>query len=395
MSEGSVQKTLDDLKLSSPVQEHHIDFLLEEEFACNPDFLAYFVEAASAGVSKCLADGVTTEIPRPHETAMCRAIRSVTTEAGESDVLAIYTGVEPSASRVAVLIEDKIRASFQKDQAERYRERGEAGLNRMWDKYWTCLVCPDKYAGGSAGFDARVSLEQLRAFFERSEDSRSKFKARVFGRAIERFSASGVQVLDEVMTAFRSFYAKLAEDHFRGGEIIWDRPRDAWWGDYWFVFRSPSLPRGSSITHKTREGTVHLSFPNTDAKDLGAACERIPPRDRLPVKQTSKSASIEIAVNGISDYRSPSNNASSIGAAFVAVDRLYRYWKDHRAILEDMPKLSRTDTLLHRTGRHGSWAESGIWWASSQNGRPGAVHTDHLQTDVGLRDLDNCEVTRT
>jgi hypothetical protein len=358
MSESSVGKTLDHLKLRSPVQEHHVDFLLEEEFACNPDFLAYFVEAASASVSKYPADGVTTEIPKPHETAGCRAIRSVTTEAGESDVLAIYKGVEPSASRVAVLIEDKIRASFQKDQAERYRERGKAGLNRMWDKYWTCIVCPDKYAGGSAGFDARVSLEQLRAFFERSTDSRSEFKTLVFAQAIERFSAGGVQVLDEVMTAFRSFYAKLAEDHFGGGEIIWDGPRDAWWGDSWFVFRSASLPRGSFITHKTREGAVHLSSPNTDAKDLRAACGRIPARERLAVKQTGKSASIEIAVNGISDYKSPSNNASSIAAAFVGVDRLYRYWKDHRALLEDTPKTSSSELTLSSTGERAMDLES-------------------------------------
>ena len=30
--------------LLSPVQEHHIDFLLEEDFACNPSFLSWFLE---------------------------------------------------------------------------------------------------------------------------------------------------------------------------------------------------------------------------------------------------------------------------------------------------------------------------------------------------------------
>ncbi len=33
-------------KWLSPVQEHHIDFLLEEEFAADPTFLTFFLETA-------------------------------------------------------------------------------------------------------------------------------------------------------------------------------------------------------------------------------------------------------------------------------------------------------------------------------------------------------------
>lgn len=36
----------------------------------------------------------------------------------------------------------------------------------------------------------------------------------------------------------------------------------------------------------------------------------------------------------------------SLGAAFDGVDRLYRFWKDHRAILEHMPKTSPPELTL-------------------------------------------------
>jgi hypothetical protein len=80
------------------------------------------------------------------------------------------------------------------------------------------------------------------------------------------------------------------------------------------------------------------------------------------VKQTRKSASIEIAVNGISDYKSPSSNASSIAAALVGVDRLYRYWKDHRAILEDTSKTSSPELTLSSTGQRDMdlWSKAGL-----------------------------------
>jgi hypothetical protein len=37
---------------------------------------------------------------------------------------------------VGLLIEDKIRAEFQPDQAERYRKRGNIGVQeKTWDEY--------------------------------------------------------------------------------------------------------------------------------------------------------------------------------------------------------------------------------------------------------------------
>ncbi len=167
----------------SPVQEHHIDFLLEEEFAASPGFLTFVLGAASEHCGESWEAGLPAASSQPN----CSSIRSVTTDQGETDVLVIYKSTEVFG-RVAILIEDKIRAGFQPNQAERYRMRGKEGTSSgEWDHFWTCLIAPERYADNNEGSDARVSLETLRSFFC-AEDARTKFKAGVLDRALHRLS---------------------------------------------------------------------------------------------------------------------------------------------------------------------------------------------------------------
>ncbi|WP_263365613.1 hypothetical protein [Edaphobacter bradus] len=115
------------LNAHSPIQEAHIDFLLEEEFASNPEFLTFFLSTASANVA-INEKGEKFLIPASNEQWGCRSARSVTTSAGESDVLVIYRSSDPTPCRVAILIEDKIKAGFQREQAKRYRDRAKTGV---------------------------------------------------------------------------------------------------------------------------------------------------------------------------------------------------------------------------------------------------------------------------
>jgi len=325
--------------IHSPIQEHHIDFILEEEFASNSSFLDFFIQLAlvnqqDAGINS------NTPILRAAENWSCQAVRSVTTETGESDVLVIYRSVDPVLSKVAILIEDKIRAGFQHAQAERYRERGQAGAGRYWQSYWTCLIAPQKYPGNSSDFDARIPLEQLQEFFERQSDPRSVFKAGVIERALMHFATTGLQKRDEVMTNFRSFYAGQAQTHFEGTGVHWDAPREAWWGDTWFNFRSKELPAGAYIVHKTfvkkaDRGLVHLSIPNMDANVLKALLDKAEEVGRIEVAQTGKSASLQLDVAPIRSYEASTNaqNELILSDAFQAVDDLLRFWNQNGLLL--------------------------------------------------------------
>jgi hypothetical protein len=134
-----------DLKLTrflSPVQEHHIDFILEEEFACNPAFLPWFLSNVTFQTSSDCPNFNHSAGDEGSHAWDCSAARSIVTGHGETDVLIIYRRSHSSV-KTAILIENKIRAGFQPSQSERYRRRGEEGkCEGHWDNYWTCLIAP-------------------------------------------------------------------------------------------------------------------------------------------------------------------------------------------------------------------------------------------------------------
>lgn len=241
-------------RLLSPVEERHIDFILEEEFSVNPDFLDFFLDRARQGASD------TNRIPECAKHKECTAVRSVSTAEGETDLLVMYNS-DFEALPTAILIENKIRARFQPDQPARYRKRGDEGKGDKWSGYWTCLVAHTKYTSEKGDFDAVVSLESLLDFFAARPDKRSRFRAEVLAQMIEKYEATGIQRIDEGMTRFRASYASECARVFKPGQWIYDKARDAWWDDSWFFFRGASWPKDVQIRHQARTGCVDLILP--------------------------------------------------------------------------------------------------------------------------------------
>ena len=299
-------------ELFSPVEERHIDYILEEEFTVNSDFLRFFLDQARRA-----ARDQATIIACSIE-AQCSAARSVTTNMGESDLLVTYgpTGVLPTA----ILIEDKIRAGFQQKQPERYKDRGEHGKDKEWSAYWTCLVAPEKYIAKSAGFDASVSIEALQQYFAERTDDRSQFRGRILDRTIKKFDATGVQIVDAGMTAFRANYAAECEKRLDHTQWKFDEPRDAWRDDTWFLFQSVFWPKGVNVRHQARTGFVDLILPLDDQEVL---------RDVL-----------EFWRNSYPNRAEPSVNVVKIGkdksALRLAVPKIVEFTRETRPDLEEV-----------------------------------------------------------
>jgi hypothetical protein len=116
----------------SPVEERHIDYILEEEFTLNPDFLRYFIEQARiTAVDEHRILGFANE-------SDCFTLRSATTGKGETDVLVKY-GVQNGSLPNAILIEDKIRTGFHMNKqsaiargAKRVRAKTGLTTGRAW-----------------------------------------------------------------------------------------------------------------------------------------------------------------------------------------------------------------------------------------------------------------------
>lgn len=240
----------------SPVEERHIDYILEEEFCVSSEFLNFFIEQARRSAKDA------SSIPQPIEEHGCKAVRSVTTGSGESDVLVTYRSSAPLP--IGILIEDKIRAGFQPDQPSRYRVRGDAGKGSIWSDYWTCLIAHYKYASSPGDFDTIITLQDLHAYFAGLSDSRSQFRARTLERAIQKYETTGLQKKDENVTRFRYLYASEFEARLPL-DRWWHQPaRDAWWGDTWFECRGLIWPKGVFIRHQSEPGRMQLIFPFKD-----------------------------------------------------------------------------------------------------------------------------------
>lgn len=208
-------------ELLSPVEERHIDYILEEEFSVSPEFLTFFLDKARLStIDKTRVISIAT-------SGQCKAARSATTEDGESDLIVTYGG-DNGGLPVAILIENKIRARFQPKQPERYRIRGEAGKGKDWSSYWTCLVAHSKYTTQAGDFDAVVTLDTLQSFFAERKDDRSQFRAGILQRAIQKYEKTGIQKIDADMTRFRALYAAACEMSLRPGQWWFEPARDAW-----------------------------------------------------------------------------------------------------------------------------------------------------------------------
>ena len=291
----------------SPVEERHIDYILEEEFSVSPDFLKFFIEAAR------LEAAIPSQIIECGYYGNCIAVRSATTEDGETDVLVTYDK-QSDRLPVAILIEDKIRAEFQPNQAKRYRDRGEAGKGKGWSNYWTCLVSHENNSTHKGEFDAFVSLQTLQRYFSESPmEKRCVFRADVLKRAILKYENTGLQERNfhVGMTQLRFLYASECDNRLKAGGWVYEKGRAAYEEDDWFLFRRNAWPKGVRVRHQAKLGRIDLILPTNDLPLLHDLLEQCaawhlngsaPKIKIVPVGRKRTKYAFQVSVPGITSF---------------------------------------------------------------------------------------------
>lgn len=286
MTEGGKIKGID----LSWVCERDIDLLLLEEFVASPDFLAWFLHQLGM------------EPPFTLISVAC----SVSTTTGESDLeITIQHGDEV----VKLLIEDKIGAPLQQDQAMRYRERAAMYVkNRKCSNALTVIIAPEEYFGRNdekLGFDRRVNHEAVLKWFEGAKElkSRQSYKLALLRAAIEHGTLGWKLVPDRVITEFWREYWKIADSHWP--ELRMRKPQDKPATSSFIYFSPLGLAKNVVLVHKVPYGNVDLQF--------GGMGERIGDLERLyrarleaemRIDRAAKSGVIRIRVPEI-DMASP------------------------------------------------------------------------------------------
>jgi len=181
------------------VTEREIDLLLLMALHCSPGFRA-FIASKTVG---------------PGDFEFLGAWRGVFDNLGECDLLALIR--DAKGRRIAVMVEDKIDASFQPNQASRYRLRGDQGIALdRWERFITCLCAPKAYAepiGKGDAWDTVLTYEEIEASLEAQEDTFAPFVRGALRQAGDK-QRSGGFVASQQASAFWAQYRRLQRGEF-------------------------------------------------------------------------------------------------------------------------------------------------------------------------------------
>jgi hypothetical protein len=225
------------------IRERDIDLLLIEELYSSPFFREHFIRLLGGRV--------------PNQTTFIAARHSVTCSLGQSDVeLELRVGGE----RWILMIENKIDASFQPEQAKRYKQRGEQHLLNGYDKFLTALIAPAAYLGRDTyGFDLAVSYERLLEWFSTAETlgERRYCKVGLLNAAIQKCEEDddGPGAKDPRSVDFFRSYWQNAQ--MLAPELgMRNEPKS---GGFLY-FHPANVPKYLKLMHRIRQGFVDLQF---------------------------------------------------------------------------------------------------------------------------------------
>lgn len=231
----------------SGVCERDVDLLILEEFIASFGFLQWFA-------SRVANHPATAEV-------LLNAKRSVTQSNGESDIEIYFK--DSVGAQVCLLIENKVNAALQPQQAERYRARGQTYRDRGdCIGFYTILMAPKSYFGTDAdlkGFDASVTYEEIRDWFRQQPTlgERQRYKESLLTAAIKK-GIGKLSVADAPVTDFWQQYWQLVQG--QAPELNMKQPLARAASSWRIAFYPTGLVKGVTLVHSLPRGCIDLLF---------------------------------------------------------------------------------------------------------------------------------------
>lgn len=297
----------------SDIRERDIDLLILEELYASPSFQRHFLT--------CL-QGVI-----PLDAVFQRCGHSIANSIGQSDLEVTFQ--DSTGKNWRVLIENKIDAEFQPDQAGRYRKRAEFYLaQHECDGTVTALIAPKNYLGDAAnGFDRSVSYEELCDWFKSAESlgDRKICKVGTFEAAISK--AKDIKQKNVKITAFWNGYYNVVQQV--APELEMPRPVPRSGG---FVLFKPAAAHGIKFVHKMPYRHVDLQFRGMGGKvlDLRRVFEsRLLPN--MGIQKAHKSAVIRCVVEPLLIEGDFESQQEQVKACVLEAKALLTWWVNNKA----------------------------------------------------------------
>lgn len=291
------------------ILERDMDMLFLEEFVSSEEFMKMFL--SQIGIDNAAV--FSTEHSKKDN------------ELGESDLTVV---LERENEKIALLIEDKIDAVAQPEQANRYTERGNKGIaNGEYDKYYVFIVAPNDYIEANEEakkYPYAIRYEEVLSYFENKGDARSLFKAAQIKRAIRKKEYGYQPVVHNGVSDFWENYVRFCTEQYpaltlassagkKGSAATWPRFR--------------TRIKGLYILHKSEFGYVDLTFES--------AKERIAEIDKLikdtfggyeeigaSIEITGKSAALRMVVP-VLDFKAPfEEQKEKVEKCFTVIEKM-------------------------------------------------------------------------
>jgi hypothetical protein len=260
--------------------ERDVDLLLAEEFAVNPKFADRFKAVTKfAGESAAVADFWISK----------------SNSLGESDLIVIYQ--RPQGSRFALLIEDKVDATLQPEQARRYRLRAERDIKDGHYAVCELVLCAPSYYldhhNDLDGFDRRISLEQVADMFDQEGDLRAAYRADFLKNAGSKRVNAWRRENDDETNKFWNAAYKLASHEF---PILEMKAPALTKDSVWITIRPhdlPTMPKYVYVALKGDKGHIDLTFTQTTAHIFHPLIKHLLDPD-MAVHQTGAAAAVRL-----------------------------------------------------------------------------------------------------
>ncbi len=300
------------------IRERDADLLILEELKCNNDFRRWFLEK-------------TIEIEDFNFIGAWHSLHQA--ELGESD---LTFEINHSNKRMIFLLENKIDAVFQPNQAERYRQRGEKLKNEgQCKEFYTVLLAPQKYMGLNNDFDFYISYESIKNWYldESKLGERAKYKAGILSIAIEKLRRGYTPIIDEATTGFWWTYYRYANENYP--HLKMRKPQVGVPSGSNFIRFEPinkGLIQKISIIHKGN-GSVDLELSWT-GEQLQEFIKTYSDKltEEMEVTEFEKSSAIRISVDKFDTANSFESQLENIKYALQKADLLYNWAKENLKI---------------------------------------------------------------
>jgi len=222
------------------IQERDVDLILLEELTTDNSFCEWLIN----------------EFSFLKITENVGAWRSISDYGlGETDILFSYIS---ESEKIFILIENKLDASFQDKQNERYLKRAEKYINdRKCDTAYVVLIAPKLYCENQSEFENYITYEQIAKRLEFTGTKRNLFKSELLNIASEKLRRGYKPVNSLPVQNFWYSYWNFKEKYFPNLEM--KKPEIVPANSDWPMLFDPNL-KNIVFYHKLAQGNVDATF---------------------------------------------------------------------------------------------------------------------------------------